>query len=203
MRKLYDGINTDASAIKWIYKTGDLVAGYDAGTFIWSQAEWNLFPPSARVTITPTASHTADVLDVETGDATPEETEGWIKKMKLTGYMRPTIYCSLSVVPDVRKGTGPYIFGKDYDLWIADWDGTTVLPYPAAAAKQFRNTSNYDVSVVFDDHWPHRDELVSPTRTVTSPSQQIVIPGVADHVVIEAYAIVHGKPQLAATWRVS
>jgi hypothetical protein len=155
-RTMYDGVPTDAADIKAIFKAGNLVAYYANGDFAWTDAELALFPTDSRVSITPTASGKADVLDVETGDATPAQTLQWIKDQKATGYYRPTIYCSLDTVPAVRIGTGPYILGKDYDLWVADWDGTTALPYPSAVAKQYRSSGSFDTSVVFDSAWPHR-----------------------------------------------
>lgn len=199
MRTMFDGINADATAIKAVFKPGNLVAGYvHPSSFAWTTAEWGLFPVLSRVTITPSAGTVADVLDVENGDATPGETEAWITLCKAHGLLRPTIYCSLSVVPAVRKGTGKWRLGIDYDLWVADWDGTTQIPYPAAAAKQFRNTPKYDVNAVFDDGWPHR--LPLPVQTHTLP---VTFPLVdkADHYVISVSAIVGGKAQPVATVR--
>lgn len=156
MRTMYDGINVDAAAIAKL--NPQMVAGYVNGPrSVWSAAEWNLFPHSVRVQITVTASANAgDVLDVEAGDAVPGQTEGWIRMRKAAGLYRPTIYCSLSAVPAVRTGTGPYILGKDYDLWVADYDDSLKSVYPLAAAKQYRNAAEWDVSVVYDDGWPHR-----------------------------------------------
>lgn len=155
-RLMYDGIYPDAASIAALHP--EMVAGYIDGTWAWSAADWDKFPSSTvKVQITVTASvNDGDVLDVENGDATPAQTEGWIKLRKSAGYDRPTIYCNLSTVPAVRAGTGPYLLGVDYDLWVADYDDSENQVYPASAATQFVSDPDWDVSAVYDDAWPHR-----------------------------------------------
>lgn len=190
---MYDGINSDASYIHAHYGSGaELVAGYVGGSYVWTQADWNLFPNAVHVYITPTASHTGkgvDVLDVETGDATAAQTEGWIKAQKAAGYARPTIYTSLSNVAAVRAGTGAYVLGQDYDLWVADYDNSTASPYAGCAAKQYKNEANDDMSVVYDAGWPHRSGSTPPakpaipghgaTKNITATSAVATYTGVA------------------------
>lgn len=176
VRLMYDGIYPDASTIAAVHP--QMVAGYIDGVWEWSEADWNLFPSSTvKVQITVTASANAgDVLDVENGDATPAQTEGWIKLRKGDGYDRPTIYCNLSTVPAVRAGTGPYVLGADYDLWVADYDGSENTVYAASAAKQFVSDADWDVSAVYDSEWPHRSAPVAPT-TYGPPKITSVVPG--------------------------
>lgn len=165
MRQLYDGINSLAPAIHADFGSPALVAGYVNGAYAWSSEEWNLFPHSAHVTITVTASANAgDVLDVERGDASPDEAYGWIRMRKAAGLFRPTIYCARGNLPAVRAGSGSYVLGQDYDVWVADWTGSahevssSVKGGVAArcAAVQYRSTGSYDASAVYDDGWPHR-----------------------------------------------
>ena len=160
---MYDGINALAAGIAKEFPKAAMVAGYLNGKYAWSQQDWDLFPHATQVQITITASANAgDVLDVEAGDATPDQTAGWIAMRKAAGYYRPTIYCSRSVIPAVRAGTGSYILGQDYDIWVADYTGTahevTAPGSPAAtcSATQYESTANYDVSMVYDSDWPHR-----------------------------------------------
>jgi hypothetical protein len=168
---LYDGINADAAGIARDFPNAAKVAGYLNGTYAWTGAEWALFPHADHVTISVTASANAgDVLDVETGDATPAQAEGWIAMRKQAGLFKPTVYCNLSTVPAVRTGTGKYVLGTDYDLWVADWDGTTALPYQLAVAKQFKSTPGYDVSEVYDAAWPHRTPPAPPKPPAPVPS---------------------------------
>jgi hypothetical protein len=160
---MYDGINSLAAGIATSFPGAAIVAGYINGAYAWTQADWDLFPHANQVQITVTADADAgDVLDVEAGNATPGQTAGWIEKRKASGYYRPSIYCSLSAVPAVRQGTGAYILGRDYDIWVADWTGSphevTAPGAPSAtcSATQYESTANYDVSIVYDEGWPHR-----------------------------------------------
>jgi hypothetical protein len=156
MRNMYDGLNSDARAIAESFPHAELVAGYVNGAYAWSQAEWDLFPNATHVGVTVFAVDAGDVLDVENGDATPGQTQGWIAQRKAAGIFRPTIYCNLSTVPAVRQGTGPYVLGRDYDLWVARYDNSTESVYSGSAAKQYATSSSWDASAVYDDAWPHR-----------------------------------------------
>ena len=169
MRTMYDGVNTSAPIIARDFPDAQMIAGYLTGTYQWTVSDWGLFPHAQHVTIVTSAGANAgDVLDVETGDATPAQTQGWIAMRKAAGLYRPSIYCSLDTVPAVRVGTGSFRLGVDYDLWVARWDGNSSLPYPAAAAKQDMSTPSYDVSVVFDDGWPHRSPPAKPLPALVS-----------------------------------
>jgi hypothetical protein len=161
---MYDGINADAAAIHGSYPNTAYVAGYINGNYAWTTAEWNLFPKAVKVQISISASANAgDVLDVEAGDASASETAGWIRLRKSAGYYRPTIYTSRSNIPAVREGTGSYVLGTDYDIWVADWTGSAhevTAPGPGVSAicsaTQYENAANWDVSAVYDSGWPHR-----------------------------------------------
>jgi hypothetical protein len=160
---MYDGINALAAGIARQFPNAPKVAGYVTGPYAWSQADWNLFPHADHVTISTTASANAgDVLDVEAGDATPNQSAGWIAMRHAAGLYRPTIYCSRLVIPAVRAGTGSYILGRDYDIWVADYTGSPHEivapgnPMVNCAATQYESTQDYDVSMVYDTAWPHR-----------------------------------------------
>jgi hypothetical protein len=160
---MYDGINSLAAGIARQFPGAVKVAGYVNGRYAWSQAEWGLFPHADHVTISVTAAANAgDVLDVETGDARPDQAAGWIAMRKAAGLYRPTIYCSLYLVPDVRRGTGSYILGKDYDLWVAHYTNQPHQAYLGAAATQYESTPDWDATVVYDTAWPHRKPPVAP-----------------------------------------
>ena len=175
---MLDGINSLAAGIARQFPGAAKVAGYANGTYAWSRADWDLFPHADHVTISVRASANAgDVLDVENGDATPAQAAGWIAMRHADGLYRPTVYCSLSVVPAVRSGTGHYILGRDYDIWVALYDNSTAMPpvpgLPAAAfaAKQYRSRADCDISVVYDPLWPHRlPAHPAPIPAPASPS---------------------------------
>jgi hypothetical protein len=171
---MYDGINSLAAGIHQKFPNAAMVAGYINGRYAWTQAEWDLFPHANHVTIGISASANAgDVLDVEAGDATPAQTAGWIRARKAAGYYRPSIYCARAVIPAVRQGTGSYILGRDYDIWVADWTGSPHqvaapgTPAATCAATQYENTAHYDVSAVYDTRWPHR---TAPATELPAPA---------------------------------
>lgn len=174
---MYDGINSLAPGIARRFPRTAMVAGYINGNFAWTRADWDLFPHADKVEITVTASADAgDVLDVEPGNAAPDQAADWIRRRKASGYYRPSIYCNLATVPAVRQGTGAYILARDYDIWVADWTGSPHevtapgLPRAACSVTQYRNTADYDVSVVYDAGWPHRHAPHAPAKAPAPPS---------------------------------
>src|SRR5712691_6409075 len=87
---MYDVINSLAAGIARQFPNVAKVAGDINGIYAWSQAEWNLFPHADHVTISITAAANAgDVLDVEVGDASPNQTAGWIAMRKAPGQVTP------------------------------------------------------------------------------------------------------------------
>lgn len=165
-RTMWDGINTDAKYIAAHIKPGDMVAYYIDGHFAWTAAEIALFKGHPQVTIT-VLGNPADVADVETGDLTPESGAKWVQSQKARGYDRPTLYRSKSLMQDIRNSTGALIMGKDWDSWVADYDGKASADYAGEVAKQYKNEAYDDLSVVFDDLWPHRTATKAPTKTST------------------------------------
>ena len=68
----------------------------------WSEADFNLFPQSVHVYIATEAGVDAgDVLDVESGAASPAETESWIRKRKAAGATR---HCMPSITKAASCG---------------------------------------------------------------------------------------------------
>lgn len=161
-RIMWDGINSDAQHIKSVIEPGDLVAYYIDGHFAWSASQIAMFPNNQHITIT-VLGNAADVADCETGDLTPASSAGWARRRRAQGYWRPTIYCSTSVIPEVRSATGNLRLAEDYDIWDAHYDGSETKDYDGIAAKQYKNESLDDMSVVYDSLWPHRVASVQPT----------------------------------------
>lgn len=136
-------------------KAGFLVAGYDT-TFVWSAADWARFSKATEVHIVQRDGvFEGDVLDMESGAATIADVHPWIKARRDAGYFRPTIYCSLSRLPEVRQATAEFRLGIEYDVWVAHWTG---VPHqiPGCALTQYVSFAGYDESVVYDAGWPHR-----------------------------------------------
>lgn len=183
-RTMYDGLGRDAEAIAKAFPGAQLAAGYVDGLFVWSQAEWDLFPHAQHVRITAipgsSAAMSADVADCETGDYTPDSAAAWAHAKRAAGYDRPTIYCNLSTSEAVRVATGSLVLGVDYDLWIADWTGSShsirFSDGRSAAATQFESFSFYDISSVYNDAWPVRSSH-NPPPPPKGPFRHVVPAG--------------------------
>src|SRR5262249_20327614 len=127
-RGLYPGamILRDSIDAPLIPRDTPVVAGYGDGVYIWSPSWrdgtnwWDLFPNAIKLVIVVSAAHSGDVLDVESGDATPAEVPGWCDRFQRSGRRRPTIYCSRDAIAAVRQAAG----GRVFDWWAATLDGT-------------------------------------------------------------------------------
>jgi hypothetical protein len=154
-RVMFDSVN-----IKGIpHLGGNMVAYYTNGIGEASAAEIeSAFPGWSHVPIDVKGdnAHIARVADVETLDITPARTEEWIRQFNddnpafHTGG-RPVIYCNRSTIPAVRLGTGRWLLGKDYYLWVAApksmYTGFGVVACQNVWSRTFNS------SVVFSDQW--------------------------------------------------
>jgi len=140
---MYDSVTPSA-----IPADAEVVAGYVDGLYRWSDADWARFPNAAKVRIAVFPwTNDGDVLDVETGDATPAQAPGWLAQRQAANPgKRFTIYCSLSWVPEVQAACQ----GLDYDLWIAHYTYQEHLE-PGSVATQWTdkgsNGLNVDISL--------------------------------------------------------
>lgn len=154
-RIMYDSVNL--RGIPRPLPKGALVAYYIDGPYVPPAGlAQELFPGTKFNFIDPrgTAPSLGRTLDVENGDATPASCQGWIAEFnaKNPAYKngaRPVMYCNRSTIPDVRTGTGRYVLGKDYYLWVADPGG--MYTGPGVIACQNVWAHSYDSSVVFSD----------------------------------------------------
>jgi hypothetical protein len=153
VRTMFD--STTPSAIP---TTAVLVAGYVDGKWAWKPADWTRWPPAARATITINArNHHAIILDIENGDARPEQANAWvIGAGPATGWV-PTLYGARGVLEVTRR----FIVkaGLDCDWAVADPTGVPHLPRGYAVCQyawpNAGSPGHYDMSVVAD-WWPRR-----------------------------------------------
>lgn len=136
----------------------DLLAGYDDGHWPDAAAIASRFPGKLvlRITVDPTDDE-GDVLDVETGDATPTDAPGWVARRRASGHGGPLVYMNASTWPAVVAAFGA---APEPGYLVAEYDGVAVVP-PGAVGKQYRGTvagpgGTYDESVVCD-HLPGID----------------------------------------------
>lgn len=110
----------------------------------------------------------ADVLDVENGDATPATAPEWIEKRIAGGYNKEylgVIYCNrgnITAVFNAMAAKG-YKIGVHFRTWIATLDGTetvedmtgvtAVQVYPAAGQDGPATSGHFDLSIVYDTTW--------------------------------------------------
>jgi len=151
-----------------------LVAGYVTGSpdIAWTHDDWAKFPGVPHVTIdqgfTGSPVPTAMVRDVEPGAWTAEkavDTSNWTAE-------RPTIYCDRS---DLVNQVIPA--GWTGDVWLAWPEPEPMLP-PVfdsvnVVAVQFKLGGLYDLSVVFDDNWPHQPPPAGPHRVIANGQETV------------------------------
>lgn len=129
------------------------VAGYIDGPFKWNDAHWARFPNAHKIRIATMAStNDGDFLDVERGDATPEQAPFWIRMRRKAGHSVPGVYVNLSNVVAVLSAFG----GRNLPVfWLAHYDGMPTLP-SGYIGKQYANAvltgHHYDLSI-FDESY--------------------------------------------------
>ncbi len=150
----------DSTTASDIPQNVDLVAGYVDGRYKWSDTDWALFPSKVKVRIAVLAStNDGHVLDVEQGDATPDEAPGWAKMRRAAGA-DPTVYVNLSNEAAVRAAFDAAGEPQPH-YWLAHYDNIPSLP-DGYVAKQYADEAltggHYDASGVADN-WPGVDDM--------------------------------------------
>lgn len=139
---MYDSVDPFAIPL-----SAAVVAGYVDGLYAWPASGWERFPGAVHVSIATQASSSADVLDVERGDATVSQVPGWCDRFARPGRRAPTVYCSRSAMTAVQAAVG----SRRVDLWVSTLDGSTDVP--GASVVQYRDAGAWDESVVVDLGW--------------------------------------------------
>jgi hypothetical protein len=170
---MLDGVNAgEVPAGAAIY------AGYVDGNWQSLTALTVAHPGALHVSICVSATGDARVLDVEKGDATPEQAPGWTERQRAAGNAYPVVYCNEKQSwPAVKtaftaQGVEPPLY------WVAAYvdDPTKVPAIPdGAIGLQYYDYGGYDASVVAD-YWPGLDPAPAPPAaaapTVTTPKEQ-------------------------------
>jgi hypothetical protein len=179
IRVMFDSIDPNA-----IPAGASLVAGYvDGAASAWPAGAWDRFPDAelVRINVTGDPSHGGDVLDVETGDASPAHAPGWFDARTAAGGRGLTIYCNRSTLPAVDAAMA----GRSYFRWIATLDGTLHIDgFPALAgpaAVQFATAQmagrNVDVSLVMSDYFhpqPSLAQIIATAKGAQSETAQLL-----------------------------
>lgn len=169
-----------------------LVAGYvPPSRYAWPPAAWARFASSIQVRITPSAAVSGrgvQVLDVESGDASPGQLPGWVNASRAAGQ-EPTAYLNYSSwTAAINACTGAGVAVPQF--WVGLWNNIQDLPSISvggatytAVAHQFANPNtsggDYDVSVVAP-YWPGVDSMEDDV-----PTYQVHLPDASSDAHIE------------------
>lgn len=136
------------------------VAGYTSGNWPTYNALVAKFPQAHHLSIAVSASHDADCLDVEPGDATVAEAPAWVRRQHARGLKLPVLYTSLSNVNALLAAlAGAGIKRSEVLIWSAHYSGIAHICGPSegmngeADATQYWDKAlarNLDVSLVKD-----------------------------------------------------
>lgn len=149
-RTMYDSISAAS-----IPATATIMAGYINGNYRSYEAMRARFPFQTVLSISVDPHQAADILDIETGDATPAQSPAWVNLSRAAGH-HPTLYMNGSTYPAVlaaNKDTKP-------DYWGAIYDGVGICP-PYWVAKQFHDAGPWDISVI-GGYWAAVDGPIKP-----------------------------------------
>ena len=158
-RKMYDSVNIDNLPLD-----GDVYAGYVGGNWPTYEPLMKKFPHKPVVSIAVQANQDAQVLDIESGDATPEQAAAWVARQIKLGRKRPTIYTSHALMQDVLNEIAKAKVERP-DFWIADWTGAAHA-IPGAVAVQWASNDRFDETVITDPTWP---EVASAPKPAPKP----------------------------------
>lgn len=154
MRRMYDSTNP------WdIPGDAQIVAGYVSGPYAWPASGWARFAGIPQVRIATQAVHNVgNCLDVERGDATPEQAPDWVLRARARGE-DPIVYVNeLNGWAAVRHAFQSRGIPEPH-YWVAHYDGVRAIP-DGAVAKQFKGSAqtggHWDESIAVD-FWPGID----------------------------------------------
>lgn len=196
MRVMYDAL---PGAFAGIPADAQLVAGYidgGPGYPVMTDALWALFPNAVHVRIaTQPGTNDGHVLDVEAGDATPDQAPGWVAMRRAAG-VDPSVYCSQSVWQACRDAFAAQGVPEPH-WWIASYQQPPDTSIPAGAvAHQWGGNQDggYDVSSVLD-YWPGVDSIQEEGKTM----EYLFSPGKTG---IWAYDGISRRPVSGTEWAV-
>jgi hypothetical protein len=158
----------DATTLANIPLTVAIVGVYRNGRYMADPNALNQRFPLSRyvhvwIDVDGSCPGSAQVLDVERFDATPEQAPAWVKaRRKVVHTSLPTLYCDRSTLPAVLAECAAegLIAGEHYQLWIAtldnstEWNGRELRTIPGVVAVQLETVGGaWDRSVVYEPRW--------------------------------------------------
>lgn len=123
---MYDSID-----LSQIPENADAVAGYVGGRWPTFNALGEGWPHAHRLSVAVFASEDAVCLDVEKGDAIPEQAPPWVGRQLARGVKRPVVYSSLSQMQEVISNlVHSGILRSQFRVWTAHYTGHSHLCSP-------------------------------------------------------------------------
>jgi len=191
-RMMYDGV--DASSVP---AGAAVYAGYVDGQWQSYDPLVAKFPNARHVSICVTASGSARVLDVETGDASPTQAPGWVKKERAAGNQYPVVYMNASTWPAVKAAFAAQDVASPL-YWVASYvdDSSDVPAIPSGAIGiQYYDFGGYDASRVAD-YWPGLDPAPPSASSVIPEEDPVQIEPLSAHPGEYAFAFAPDKTQM-------
>jgi hypothetical protein len=122
----------DTVTVETVPLNPQAVAGYVGGHWPTYIPLVHAHPHAHHLSIAVTAGEDADCLDVEAGDARPDQAPAWVRRQQARGVQRPVLYASVSAMPAViaeLRAAG--ILREAVRLWTAHYNGRAHLCSPA------------------------------------------------------------------------
>jgi len=165
---MYDSVD-----VSQIPRTAEAVAGYTSGNWPTFPVLAQRFPNAHRLSIAVNSSHDADCLDVETGDATPDQAPAWFHRQIALGKHLPCFYANTSTMPAVISALAKTVIARhEYRLWTAHYTGAPHIE-PGSDATQFYDKAlgrNLDISWCRDTFF---DAAPAPLPSTWQPNDEI------------------------------
>jgi hypothetical protein len=119
MIEFYDSV--DASRLP-----GDtaFMAGYVDGRWPSLAGMRRRFPHASWLSVAVQSTDDAMVLDVESGDASPVQAAGWVRRQHRAAVLRPCLYLSLARIPELERAlAAAKIPRSTVRIWSAHYTG--------------------------------------------------------------------------------
>lgn len=150
-----------------IPSAAEAVAGYVDGHWPTFASLAKTHPHAHRLSITVEAAGSADCLDVEKGDATPEQAPEWLKssRAKAAASIKPVLYTDLAGADElIRTMQAAGIPRSSYLLWTAHYTKVPHLCGPACSGAGVTFTGHADATQ-YDDKALGKNLDISHVRT--------------------------------------
>jgi hypothetical protein len=154
----------------------DVTAGYVDGRWPSSAGIKARFPDLPHLSIAVFSKNDADCLDIEPGNAIPEQAPAWLDRQYARGMARPVIYCGNSSIVAVRSAVG----ARPFWWWSANWSRVPHID-PGADATQWNdrgpNGENVDQTSMSEELYTY---LQGDRMALTQPELDAIGKAAAD-----------------------